>query len=212
MAAAEEAEYPAELCQEVAHLLATSAGLPPPLEPPSGPRAPWPQQRGSRRLMTEFLEFRSEPPSDRPFKELTSSVGGSSGRFGVYRTPDEFLSCAAELQHPFDSQHCVPDAVKRNIFRRLTEGPSAFAEDRLRLYNKLNQMEKELRYEEARLHSTLPDHAREVVKGKNLLLWAKLLEETSFPDKGVFELMKGVDLVGNRDQRGACKIFRGSAS
>ena len=34
---AEEAEYPAELCQEVAHLLATSAGLPPPLEPPSNP-------------------------------------------------------------------------------------------------------------------------------------------------------------------------------
>ena len=197
---AEEAKYPAELCQEVAHLLATSAGLPPPLEPPSGPRAPWPQQRGSRRLMTEFLEFRSEPPSDRPFKELTSSIGGSSGRFGVYRTPDEFLSCASELQHPFDSQHCVPDAVKRNIFRRLTEGPSAFAEDRFRLYNKLNQMEKELRYEEARLHSTLPDHAREVVKGKNLLLWAKLLEETSFPDKGVFELMKGVDLVGKPDK------------
>ena len=61
-------------------------------------------------------------------------------------------------------------------------------------------MEKELRYEEARLHSTLPDHAREVVKGKNLLLWAKLLEETSFPDKGVFELMKGVDLVGKPDK------------
>ncbi|CAE7236604.1 unnamed protein product, partial [Symbiodinium microadriaticum] len=96
---AEEAEYPAELCQEVAHLLATSAGLPP-----------------------------------------------------------------------------------------------------LRLYNKLNQMEKELRCEEARLHSTLPDHAREVVKGKNLLLWAKLLEETSSPDKGVFELMKGVDLVGKPDK------------
>ncbi|OLP75775.1 hypothetical protein AK812_SmicGene44377 [Symbiodinium microadriaticum] len=76
----------------------------------------------------------------------------------------------------------------------------AYLEDRLRLYNKLNQMEKELRYEEARLHSTLPDHAREVVKGKNLLLWAKLLEETSFPDKGVFELMKGVDLVGKPDK------------
>ncbi|OLQ11936.1 hypothetical protein AK812_SmicGene4145 [Symbiodinium microadriaticum] len=82
------------------------------------------------------------------------------------------------------------------------EYPAELCQDRLRLYNKLNQMEKELRYEEARLHSTLPDHAREVVKGKNLLLWAKLLEETSFPDKGVFELMKGVDLVGNRDQRG----------
>ncbi|CAE7214548.1 unnamed protein product [Symbiodinium sp. CCMP2456] len=82
----------------------------------------------------------------------------------------------------------------------LTEGPSAFASDRVKLYNKLNQMEKELRYEEARLHSTFPDHAREVVKGKNLLLWAQLLKETAFPDEGVFELMKGVDLVGKPDK------------
>ncbi|CAE7270056.1 SLC24A2 [Symbiodinium sp. CCMP2592] len=92
------------------------------------------------------------------------------------------------------------DAVKRNIFRRLTEGPSAFAEERLRLFNRLNQMEKELRYEEARLHSTLPDHTRELIKGKNLLLWAQLLKETKFPDEGVFDLMMGVDLVGKPDK------------
>ncbi|CAE7621993.1 unnamed protein product [Symbiodinium sp. CCMP2592] len=176
---AEEAEYPPQLCQEVSQLLAATAGLPSCLEPPAGPRAVWPQPRGSHKLIPEFLEFRTEAPLD---------------RFGVYRTPTEFIDCALKLSHPFDTQHCVPDAVKRNIFRRLTEGPSAFAEERLRLYNRLNQMEKELRYEEARLHSTLPDHTREVIKGKNLLLWAQLLKETKFPDEGVFDLMIGVDL------------------
>ncbi|CAE7625805.1 unnamed protein product [Symbiodinium sp. CCMP2592] len=197
---AEEAEYPPQLCQEVSQLLAATAGLPSCLEPPAGPRAVWPQPRGSHKLIPEFLEFRTEAPLDRPFKEFTSGLGGGSGRFGVYRTPTEFIDCALKLSHPFDTQHCVPDAVKRNIFRRLTEGPSAFAEERLRLYNRLNQMEKELRYEEARLHSTLPDHTREVIKGKNLLLWAQLLKETKFPDEGVFDLMMGVDLVGKPDK------------
>ncbi|CAE7385689.1 unnamed protein product [Symbiodinium sp. CCMP2592] len=197
---AEEAEYTPQLCQEVSQLLAATAGLPSPLEPPAGPRAVWPQPRGCHKLIPEFLEFRTEAPLDRPFKEFTSGLGGSSGRFGVYRTPTEFIDCALKLSHPFDTQHCVPDAVKRNIFRRLTEGPSAFAEERLRLYNRLNQMEKELRYEEARLHSTLPDHTREAIKGKNLLLWAQLLKETKFPDEGVFDLMMGVDLVGKPDK------------
>ena len=68
------------------------------------------------------------------------------------------------------------------------------------MLQKLNQLEKELLYEEARLHSVLPEHVREVVKDKDLLLWARLLEETSFADKGVFELIKGVDLVGKPDK------------
>ena len=38
------------------------------------------------------------------------------------------------------------------------------------------------------------------MEGENLLLWAQLLKETSFPDEGVFELMKGVDLAGKPDK------------
>ena len=197
---AQEAEYPAGLCYEMASLLSAAAGLPGRLDPPAGPRPLWPQQKGTRKLLPEFLEFSATPPLDRPFKEFTSDLEGSSGRFGVYRTPQEFVQCALELDHPFDVQHCVPDAVKRNIFRRLTEGPTAFASERVQMFQKLNQLEKELRYEEARLHSVLPEHVREVVKDKNLLLWAHLLEETLFADKGVFELMKGVDLVGKPDK------------
>ena len=99
-----------------------------------------------------------------------------------------------QLQHPFDVQHFVPDQVKRNIFAILTQGHAAFAGQRLSLVKKLSGLQRELQYEEARFHSVLPDHVREVIKGKSVLMWIHLLKETGFEDHGVFDLMKGVDL------------------
>ncbi|CAE7502613.1 unnamed protein product [Symbiodinium natans] len=63
---AQEAEYPAGLCSEMASLLSAAAGLPARLDPPAGPRPLWPQQKGARKLLSEFLEFRTAPPLDRP--------------------------------------------------------------------------------------------------------------------------------------------------
>ena len=198
---AQEAEYPAELCQEFAALLAQSLHLPQCLEPPSNGRPPLPQPRKSARLISEFVGFSDTPPSDgRPFKELTSNFWGESGRYGLFRFPLEFLNCAMQLQHPFDVMHFVPDQVKRNIFNILSKGHAAFAGKRIGLIRKLIGLRKELQYEEARFHSLLPDHVRQVVKNKNILLWHHLLRETGFEDLAVLDLMKGVDLIGTPDK------------
>ncbi|CAE7805718.1 unnamed protein product [Symbiodinium sp. CCMP2592] len=186
---AEEAEYPPQLCQEVSQLLAATAGLPSCLEPPAGPRAVWPQPRGSHKLIPEFLEFRTEAPLDRPFKEFTSGLGGGSGRFGVYRTPTEFIDCALKLSHPFDTQHCVPDADHLLLLKRGSDFTTGSTRWRKNFATRRRDCIQ-----------PLPDHTREVIKGKNLLLWAQLLKETKFPDEGVFDLMMGVDLVGKPDK------------
>ena len=198
---AQEAEYPLPLCQEFSQLLSKGLSLPALPVPSQASKPPLPQPRKSRRLIPEFLAFSDAAPTDgRPFKELSSSFLGGHGRFGLYRTPLEFVDCAMQLVHPFDEQHYVPDQVKRNIFRILTEGNAAFAHQRLMLTRKLKGLRKELQYEEARFQSTLPDHVREVVKGKNIMLWAHLLKETAFEDQAVVELMQGVDLVGTPDK------------
>ena len=198
---ASEAEYPLQLCREFVHLLASNLAIPVNLQPPSGARPPIPQPRRAPRLISEFMGFSSEPPSDgRPFKELPSWDRGSFGRFGLFRFPLEFVDCALQLKHPFDEIHFVPDQVKRNIFRMLTQGHAAFALQRLSLVKRLKTLRKELQYEEARFHATLPDHVREVIKGKSIMLWAHLLKETNFEDQAVVELMKGVDLVGTPDK------------
>ena len=198
---AQEAEYPQELCSEFSLLLSQGLKIPPVLQPPSGSRPPLPQPRRAPRLLPEFLCCSDQPPADgRSFKALSSSHTGSCGRIGWYRFPLEFLDCAMQLQHPFDVQHFVPDQVKRNIFAILTQGHAAFAGQRLSLVKKLSGLQRELQYEEARFHSVLPDHVREVIKGKSVLMWIHLLKETGFEDHGVFDLMKGVDLVGTPDK------------
>ena len=60
----------------------------------------------------------------------------------------------------------------------------------------INQLSQELSHEEARYHAMLPKHAQDVLKGKKILLWKRLLEMTQFPDIDVVDLMKGVSLVG----------------
>ncbi|CAK9052971.1 unnamed protein product [Durusdinium trenchii] len=47
-----------------------------------------------------------------------------------------------------------------------------------------------------RFHLSLPEHAREVLKGKRLLLFKHLLQESGCPDLEAFDLMQGVHLVG----------------
>ena len=93
---AQEAEYPAELCQEFAVLLAQSLHLPQCLEPPSNGRPPLPQPRKSARLISEIVGFSDTPPADgRPFKELTSNFWGESGRYGLFRFLLEFLNATS---------------------------------------------------------------------------------------------------------------------
>ena len=57
-------------------------------------------------------------------------------------------------------------------------------------------MKQELSAEERRYQATLSLHAQQVLKGKSILLWRKLLDDSGFPDQGVKELIEGVALVG----------------
>ena len=78
----------------------------------------------------------------------------------------------------------------------LRRGPVEVEERRKASLQKVQKMKEELKHEEARFHASLPFHAQRVLKDKHLLLWARLLEETAFPDKGVWDLMLGASLTG----------------
>ena len=57
-------------------------------------------------------------------------------------------------------------------------------------------MSKELEPAERAFQDTLTGHAKQVLEGKRVILWRKLLQETDFPDVSVASLIEGVDLVG----------------
>ncbi|CAE7837068.1 gpt [Symbiodinium sp. CCMP2592] len=193
-ATASEAEYPPQLCDAFCRLASNSLpSCPTPL-----PRPTVRQSRRAPQLIPEFKEFRDSRPTQGEFRELVRDGGsdGSCSTFGIFHTKQEFTHKALKLDHPFDDAAAIDDSTRRNIFDLLTKGLSSVAQKRINAIKKVNQMAKELSVEEARFQTSLPQHAQEVLKGKRILLWRKLLQETGFPDVSVSELMEGVDLVG----------------
>ena len=69
--------------------------------------------------------------------------------------------------------------------------------DRLKKLLEVDSMAKQLAADEEKFHKSFPPHIKEVLKGKNILLWERLLRTYDYPDMDVVQFMKeGVDLVG----------------
>ena len=187
-----EAEYPLLLCQRYAAALCSH---------PVPATHSKPLLRQSRRqppLVPEYKCFLKHAPDSADFRQLDLGLGksGSGSTFAVYHSKQEFVDKAISAGHPFLEARPIDDMLKRNAFFILTEGLSSVAKFRISSIQKLSQMKQELANEERRYQATLPLHVQQVLKGKSVLLWKKLLDDTGFPDKGVKDLIEGVALVG----------------
>ena len=118
-------------------------------------------------------------------------------KVGVFLEPADHLELALQLKHPMDTTAKLPDLLKKAIFKMLTTEPSDLAKERLEMLKLYRRRAEELQQAEHELHKSLPDHVREVVQGKRILLLEERLKATAFPDLQVVEDFKhGVDLVG----------------
>ena len=206
---AAESEYPLLLRQRFVALL--KVALEPSFQFTPDPSPIMSAHRQSRKhpsLVPEYHHLTHVEPSGGDYKRLPPLLKGDwhgeedqggDGKpctFGVYHTPKQFIHRALAVKHPFDEKFAVEDITRRNLFGLLTEGLSVVANQRLEFARKVAKLSKELASEEARFHASLPAHAREVLKGKRLLLFKHLLKESGCPDSTTFDLMHGVDLVG----------------
>ena len=197
---AQEGEYPELLCQRYAECLQKHICTVPSLSESKPPPSNLKQSKRHTQLIPEYhrVVFADSPPQV-DHKLLVPSTGGTDGakaKYGIYHTPEQFVKFARTLTHPFDVENRVPDILRISIFNMLCGGVQNLADKRLEQSKKLTQLRYELRYEEARLHALLPPHARVVLKGKSIVLFRHLLEEHSFPDMEVCDLLQGVELVG----------------
>ena len=98
---------------------------------------------------------------------------------------------------PGDSSHRLPDPLSKNLFLILTKGPVAVSRMRLQALREVNEMVERLASEESALRSSMHPDVQAVTKGKAILVFKTLPEETNFPDMSVVDLLvKGVPLVG----------------
>ena len=172
------------------------------------------QHRAHPPLIPEFQSFQtstvapSQPHKILDKRSVSGGVCGSKNdsnddnnldfmRFGIYHTKEQFVELALQVQHPFDKFETVDDFSRKNLFDLLTNGPVRTSRDRLKKLLEVESLAKQLAGDEQKLHQSLPRHVGEVLRGKNILLWERLLQTYKHPDMDVVQFMKGgVDLVG----------------
>ena len=216
-ATAEEAEYPQQLCSKVVELLSASLGCN--LRSVASLRAcdlaaGQKQHKRHPPLVPEFAAFvTSKEPPLQPHKQLDQRVnghldGGGVGtafRFGIFHTKEQFLQEAVKTSHPFDRFSTVDDVTRQNILDILTEGPVKSSKFRMQQLLECERMAQDLQEQQNSWVRDMPKHMQDVLQGKRLLFWKKLLEIEQYPDVDVCDFMfRGVDLVGSH---GVCPLY-----
>ncbi|CAE7818168.1 unnamed protein product, partial [Symbiodinium necroappetens] len=152
-------------------------------------QAPWPLQGlplGSRLLNSRTV----------------TGEGGEEGvrevKFGIFRTPDAFLREALKMRHPFDEPSTSDMGNIRAmqvVLERGVEGTKTLRQKTLDYYRR---REIELRSDEEALKATMDPQVREVMTGKNLLLFQEMARDAGVEDPYLFEdLNRGFRLIGS---------------
>ena len=121
-------------------------------------------------------------------------------KYGIFHTPEQFLSRAKHVLHPMDTTDHLEHITKLALdFNFRYPGHVVKLERRKNLLQ-AKLMAARLADEEQALHEALPPPLAKVLEGKKLLLWKSLLERYGYDDMGVIPfMMEGVKLVGKHD-------------
>ena len=224
-ATAEEAEYPAILCQRVAQLVHDKVVKDGAILVP-GELQPWgmtdlqlrhlnrastgklPRGKVLPQLVSEFdrieeLGTYTEAKNTRLLRQYNKGVPNGTNKaqqvfiFGVFREPGDFLKQAIECKHPIDILHSVDDLTKTALFNILTLGPEAITNKRQKFMDNLELRARELEADEHLLHESMPAHVRNIMAGKRLLLLRELASAAGSKDTGLHKLLtEGTHLTG----------------
>ena len=116
---------------------------------------------------------------------------------GVHRTHLQAFQAALHLKHPMDMQAPIPDILIRAIFNVLTLGAAAMLEMRASQCRRNLGMIRS-NEEESKLHEGMQRDVQLALRGKRILVWRRLLQETGYPDLAIVdEVVEGLKLVGS---------------
>ena len=150
--------------------------------------APWPLQglpTGSRLLSSRTLAVEGGSEDVREVK------------FGIYRTPEAFLKEALRMSHAFDEPSTSDMCNIRAMQVILEQGAEGVKDLRAKTLAYYRGREAALRAQEEALKATMDPEVREVMKGKNFLLFQEMLRDAGVDDPHLLEDMtKGFKLIG----------------
>eukprot|EP00435_Cladocopium_sp_Y103_P048940 s2442_g14.t1 len=148
--------------------------------------------------------FQGVPLHSKLISSRTEVVKGVSGdeeiqisEFGVYYSPDEFLSIAAGLQHPLDSPQLVDSVNLRAMLAIRDWSEADILSFRARSLRHYTQLAVDLMEQEKTLRASMDPQVSEVLKGKRLKLFQQMCIDAGVDDESLFgELTSGFKLTG----------------
>ena len=116
---------------------------------------------------------------------------------GIPVSPEEFLDLSSRSIHPESQQPILPEFLAHAVHRYCSLTPAQLNEIRVNVLKSLLQRAQELKLQEHELHLGLEPHARDVLKGKRLLLLKEMLTSMNFGDCNlVSDIMQGFRITG----------------
>ena len=128
---------------------------------------------------------------------------------GVPSEPDVFIQRAMEAGHPRSLDQYMDPQMEAMLNANFLEEPAAVAKRRIDFFHKYLRRAKELHAQEEELRLGMPEHVRNLVGGKRLLLWKEILTDYGYPDTNLIdEMAAGFKLSG---WMGKSNVFRARA-
>ena len=130
-----------------------------------------------------------------------SRVQGESGKsecfeaeFGIPWQPKEFVSFALAQKHPKDLVQGLPQVLKDTIRFVAENNVATVAKERTACLRRWMIRAKELKQVD---EPAMPDHCKEVLRGKPMHLFDEMLKESGYADADlVNQMCQGFDLLG----------------
>ena len=115
---------------------------------------------------------------------------------GVHRSPADFVKEALEVKHPSATVSQLPAPMLAAVHRAATEPVESLCQTRSEALRMMLAKAKEFQPAEEELKQSLSARRKEVLKGKRLVLFQWLLEQSGSTDtRFVTDLCNGFDLT-----------------
>ena len=116
---------------------------------------------------------------------------------GVPSSPSHFVERAYAAGHPRGLDVHVDEAMIEVVKLNLTEPPFVLAKKRVQFMKRWTERAKQLSADEERLRAQMPEHVRQVVGRKRLVLMGEMLADLGYPDdKLISDIAAGFRLSG----------------
>lgn len=116
---------------------------------------------------------------------------------GVPRDERAFLQKAFEAGHPRSMGMHLSEGVQEMLRRNFSGNHYDLVKKRLDYISKWSKRAQELATQEAQLHQGLPEHLKELLSGKRILLLKEMLLNASYPDDKLAEdISEGFGISG----------------